>query len=301
MFVTENLSPFELLSELLCANRATEASTANFAEFKHNADLCPGFTNNILRTLQGYQKHRIDVLDAQGFHDKGVDVAIRVLAVDGTTKVGLQIKSYDEFAKWKAGRDPGFISRLRNQYTQARHEAGADYLYFVFCTDADEHREQLRSIASVFMDYPDVKIIDPQAAWTFFRMNDIDIDVEITRILCAGDFLLREGKRQLATLPTGGPSAVLHLVFRALAGDTAMTHDMYVSELIRHVEDGDLEEARLLMEAFEGILVEEIDIQNYRIVPNAYPTVCALYYDQLARYGGSASGAAARTSRLLLS
>lgn len=78
-----------------------------------------------------------------------------------------------------------------------------------------------------------------------------------------------------------------------------MTHEEY-SELVidaAGMEDG--ADPERLMEAMNRSIVEDVGVhEDYRIVPDAIPAVCALYYDQLARHGDP-STARARTNLLL--
>jgi len=299
MYLTETIDPLALVSEMLCREEVSEDETGRFAGYRHNKDLCPGFRKRILRILGTYEKHRIDVHDVQGFQDEGVDVAIRFDADEGTTKLGLQIKSFDEIKKWKDKKDPAFLSRLRNQYTQALHDAKVSFIYIVLCTDAIVHREQVRIVANAFQDYPQVKVIVPEAALAFFRMDDLEIDVEVTRILCARDFVLREARRAVSGFPPGGASLAINLIYRALAGETRMTHDEYSEILIDAAAEEDDADPQDLIEAMNRSLVEDVGIhEDYRIVPDAFPAVCALYYDQVARFS-SRSDAQARTWALL--
>lgn len=299
MFITENLSPIELLSELLCGDPVDEESTSRFSNYKHNNDLCPGFRKKILRIFNTYQKHRFDVHDVQAQQDKGVDVYISVESDAGHSKIGLQIKSEQEIADWKAGRAKDFISKLRNQWAQAIQERRVDQLYLVLCADAVAHRNHLREITTRFAEYDGLKIVMPDAALGFFGMDNTELDVAVTRLLCGRDFVLKEAQRAVSGLPAGGASLALDLIFRALAGETKMTHDEYSELLVDAAgldEDADPER---LMDAMNRSIVEDIGVhEDYRIVPDAFPAVCALYYDQLARHGDSDS-AKARTSLLL--
>ena len=299
MFVTENLSPLALLSELLCGDLADEESTRRFADLAHNKDLCPDFRKRILRIFSTYQKHRFDVHDVQAQMDKGVDVFVSIDGDDGPVAIGLQIKSDKEIVDWKAGRSKDFISRLRNQYTQALQERRIDQYYLVLCADAVAHRDHLREITTRFAEYDRLKIVMPDAAFGFFGMSEIELDVAVTRLLCARDFVLKEAQRAVGGLPPGGLSLAIDLIFRALAGETKMTHEEY-SELVLDAagmeDDADPER---LTEAMNRSLVEDVGVHDdYRIVPDAIPAVCALYYDQLARHGDP-SAARARTSLLL--
>jgi hypothetical protein len=299
MFITDEIGPLELVSELLCGESVDESATAAFSKYRHNNDLCPGFRNKILRVLSTYQKHRIDVYDIQGFQDKGVDVAIRVRTDDGMIRIGLQLKSDKEIVDWKAKRDPDFISKLRNQYAQARQEAKVDQLYLVLCGDAVAHRDHLRTITSNFVDYEGLKIISPEAAFAFFSMTNAELDVAVTKRLCARDFLLLEARRSLKALPPGGSAVAISLIFRALGGETALTHDDCSELIFEAADEAENDEPELLLQAFIGGLIYDPSFyEDYRIVPDSFPAICALYYDQFARYGDRE--AAKERTRLLL-
>lgn len=299
MFITENFTPLELLSELLCGDPVDEASTARFADYAHNKDLCPGFRKRILRVFNTYQKHRFDVHDVQAQADKGVDVFVSVDSDDGSIAVGLQIKSDKEIVDWKAGRSKDFITRLRNQYTQAIQERGVDQLYLVLCADAVAHRDHLREITTRFADYDRLKIVMPDAALGFFGLSEIELDVAVTRLLCARDYVLREARRSVRDLPTGGTALALVLIFRALDGETRMTHDEYSEFLEDACSEHEVDDPQALLAALDGFIVDDVGVHDpYRIIPDRAPAVCALYYDQLARHG-DASGARARTVMLL--
>lgn len=299
MFITESFTPLELLSELLCGDPSDEASTARFADYAHNKDLCPGFRSRILRVFNTYQKHRFDVHDVQAQADKGVDVFVRVNSDDGNTGIGLQIKSDKEIVDWKAGRSKDFISTLRNQYTQALQERGVDQLYLVLCTDAVAHRDHLREITTRFAAYDRLKIVMPEAALGFFGMSEIGLDVAVTRLLCARDYVLREARRSVCDFPPGATALALELIFRALDGETRMTHEEYSELLDDACSEHEIDDPQALVAALDGFIVDDVGVHDpYRIIPDRAPAVCALYYDQLARHGDT-SGARARTVMLL--
>ncbi|MFT8506890.1 hypothetical protein [Acetobacter sp.] len=300
MFITEEIGPLALVSDLLVGEAVDENQTYKFERYRHNRDLCPGFRDRILRVLNTYEKHRIDVHDIQGFQDKGVDVIVKMQTDEELVRLGLQIKSEKEIVDWKKGRSPNFISNIRNQYTQARQEAKVNQLYLVLCADAVAHRDHLRTLINSFVDYEGLKVILPESAFGFFSMSDAELDVAVTRRLCPRDFLLREARRSIDGLPPGGSGLALELIFRALNGDTAMTHSEYEEYVFASADDVDCDDPSELLAALNRKLVEEISIESYRIVPNAFPAICAVYFDQMARHNIGSEGAAQRTSLLVL-
>ncbi|GBQ79880.1 hypothetical protein AA14337_1564 [Acetobacter malorum DSM 14337] len=300
MFVTEKIGPLAIVSDLLAGESVAEDQTWHFERYRHNKDLCPGFRDRILRVLNTYEKHRIDVHDIQGFQDKGVDVIVRVQTDEGLVRLGLQIKSEKEIVDWKNGRSPHFIANIRNQYTQARQEAKVNQLYLVLCANAVAHRDHLRTLINSFVDYEGLKVILPESAFGFFSMSDAEIDVAVTRRLCSRDFLLLEARRSIDGLPPGCSGLALTLIFRALNGDSVMTHSEYEKYIFATADEVDCDDPAELMTALNRTLVENISIESYRIVPNAFPAICAVYFDQIARHNIGSEGAAERTSLLVL-
>lgn len=170
----------------------------------------------------------------------------------------------------------------------------------MLCADAVAHRDHLRTLINSFVDYEGLKVISPESAFGFFSMSDAELDVAVTRRLCSRDFLLREARGSIDGFPTGGSGLVLELIFRALNGDTLMTHSEYEKYLFESADDVDCDDPSELMAALNRTLVENISIESYRIVPNAFPATCAVYFDQMARHNTGSEGAAERTALLVL-
>lgn len=112
MLVTDRLTPGETLAELLDLRGVEIAETVRFRDLGHDRDLCPGFRERVAALLGSYLAYRTDVQDTQGMRDEGIDVHL-YYQLDGTRRVGLQVKSFDEIDKWATGKDPAFMMRLR--------------------------------------------------------------------------------------------------------------------------------------------------------------------------------------------
>jgi hypothetical protein len=77
MFITNPLTPAQLLAELLSLRHRSKADTVSFRPLRHNSDLCPAFQEKVDEMLDAYMRHRTDVQDIQGPRDGGVDVLLR--------------------------------------------------------------------------------------------------------------------------------------------------------------------------------------------------------------------------------
>ncbi len=121
MFITNQLTPAETLSELLNLKGYSKADTERFRKLRHNDHLCPGFRERVDGVLDAYKSHRTDVHDIQGPRDEGVDVLL-TYAFDGEHRVGLQVKSFDEIEAWRTKRDKEFVQRLKAQHATGVHK-----------------------------------------------------------------------------------------------------------------------------------------------------------------------------------
>lgn len=299
MYITENIDPIALLTELMRRRHYDDGDTRQFKTLKHNNDLCPHFDEKVKRVLSDYEKHRIDVYDIQGFSDRGNDILIGFSSDDGPRRVGLQIKSYDDFkAWWGVKGSTEFMDKLRSQYAQATRAGGVSTWYLVLCTDAVEHRDALRRVRAEFGDYDRVKIIDPVEALSFYRMDDLEIDTAVTQKLCANDFVLLAATKSLDDLEFKAGPVALEFVCLGLAGETQVSDEKVYELIVPYANDHGVD-AHDVLGALEGLVDRQEDF-GYVISPQYLKAVCAVYYDQSFRFGGSESDMFARLSLLLL-
>lgn len=299
MFITENVDPVALLTDLMRRRHFADVDTAQFKTLKHNNDLCPAFDEKVKRVLSDYEKHRVDVYDIQGFSDRGNDIVVGFSSDDGPRRVGLQIKSYDDFKAWWGNKgSTDFMDKLRSQYAQATGRGGVDTWYLVLCTDAVAHRDALRHVRAEFSGFDRVKIIDPVEALSFYRMEEVEIDTAVTQRLCANDFVLIAARKSLDELEFSAGPVALELVCRGLAGETHVTDEQVYEAIVPYANEHGVE-AHDVLGALEGVVDRHEDF-GYVISPQYLKAVCAVYYDQSFRFGGSEYDMLARLTLLLL-
>jgi hypothetical protein len=290
MFITNRLTPAEMLSELLAQKGYTNAETERFKTLRHNRDLCPQFRERVSAMLDAYKSHRTDVLDTQGPRDEGVDVMLKYY--DGEQhRLGLQIKSYDEIKQWAKGRNKNFILTLKAQYTSAIQNVKVDDYYLLLCTDEIDHEEQIRSICSELKQFERLTIVRPRRALAFYEMADVEVWAFVTRVLCKDDGVLEAALETVSEMPGDRAYLTLALVCRAFEGDIHVTQDDLMAMYADWVEmdpNSDPEGDRIadLVQELEGAGLVMTD-SDFVIEIGALPTsLCATYFDQKQRHGG---------------
>jgi len=291
MFVTNELSPLEMLSELVSLNGVSSEDTKRFAELRHDKNLCPGFRDQIETMLGTYKSHRTDVQDTQGIRDDGVDVQLRYYQ-DGNHRVGLQIKSHKEIEDWKTKRDDHFVMRLKSQLSAAVANADVDFYFVLLCTDEIAHQKQIRFICSELKQFDNVRIVRPIQALTFFELDNSWISAFVTRKLCKSDPLLEAARTEACSMVGDHAFILLTLMCMASEGQRFVTQEQIFeiydewTELVAsaasvHERLGDL----LWQLDSNGLSVTTDGVDRLSIAD--FPTSwTALYFDQKHRLGG---------------
>jgi hypothetical protein len=225
MFITDSLTPAETLSELLGIKGYTKDDTERFTSLQHNKDLCPGFCDRASTMLDAYASHRTDVHDIQGARDEGVDVMLKYKQDGSTRRLGLQIKSYNEFKKWEQGKDDNFVQRLKAQYTSAVNNAQVDDYYLLLCTDETEHQNQIRLICSEFKLFDSLKIVEPRQTLAFYELANEEVHAYVTQLLCKDDSMLKAALRCIGDMSRDYAYMVLALICRAFEGEVELTDE----------------------------------------------------------------------------
>ncbi|EZP68030.1 hypothetical protein BV97_05671 [Novosphingobium resinovorum] len=219
MFITNALNPGEMLAELLKGGpRVSAAATAEFADLRHDRDLCPGFAD-LLKTMLGvYKAYGHEVHDIQSFRDDGVDVVMRYEDKDGRERVaGLQIKSEDEFRRWEK-KEYSLINTLKGQQATAKSNVSVDEYYVILCVDATQHRTRIRTLCSELKNFRPCEIIEPEDVLNFFRTDGLALWARVTRILCSGDRILDRAETEVENLKPDVAFFLVTLVCEALDG-----------------------------------------------------------------------------------
>lgn len=191
MFITHEMDAGEMLAEHLKGRRVSPAATAAFADLRHDRDLCPHIADQVNTMLGVYRAYGQEVHDIQSFRDDGVDVLLRYEDKDGQErKVGLQIKSEEEFRQWEVKKLP-LIQILKGQAAQAVANIRLDAFYVVLCVDAIRHRQRIRNVCSELKNFSPCEIIEPTDALGFYQMAPMDLWARTTRMLCHRDVVLR--------------------------------------------------------------------------------------------------------------
>lgn len=291
MFITDRLTPAEMLSQLLAIKGRTEADTERFKLLRHDRDLCPQFCERTSAMLDAYMSHRTDVQVTQGPRDEGVDVMLNY-EDNGQHRLGLQIKSYSEIEKWKKGCNRGFVNTLKAQYTSATQAMRVDDYYLVLCTDEIVHEKQIRIICSELKQFDRLKIVIPRRALAFYEMTDTEVRAFVTHLLCRHDIVLEAALRKIREMPKDRAYVTLALICHAFQNKLYVSQDNLMAmhedwlEICPASDPYGDRIADLVQELLDqaGLTMRdeyfEIDISTLPV------SLCAMYFDQKLRHGG---------------
>ncbi|HEU5402781.1 MAG TPA: hypothetical protein VFU86_15580 [Terriglobales bacterium] len=199
--------------------------TAAFRHLRHNDFLCPTAERQLNRYLDCFLKYQRVAYDVQGPRDRGTDLLLRYEVDNEDRFVVLQVKSYDDL------KDREYLSRLKAQTFEIHAEYGARlaHCYIIVCTDANEHRSQLRNIKKEFATVSWATVVDPAYAWTFLHLSDIRIDAIVQAVLKENDAVYSEARKTIASLAPLEIAVLLCLVW--LARDTR-SREVQVEKLL---------------------------------------------------------------------
>lgn len=291
MYVTENISPLELLSQLLTLP-APQKIGDNFRNLGHNDVLCTRFNDLVNVMLGAYMRHRAGAYDIQGFTDQGADVLLSCENDEGQIlSAALQIKSYAEVEqdlKLETGKRQ-LISKLKAQYVNALSKHRIDTFYVLLCCDGGKkHRDFVRRVCAELTGLANVKVIAPAYAWAFFEMRPDNILAYCTRVLCSGDPLLREVRDMFEGRSTAYRWAAINAVVNQLDDMRSLDIDDlhwagggepskgWHDELDSAIQD-------LLFNAD----LDSISGSTFELAHDAFLPLRALYYDTRVRHGTS--------------
>ncbi|MNB73962.1 hypothetical protein D3C81_240710 [compost metagenome] len=291
MFITNEVNPLEILSQLLTQVSAPAISD-EFVDLAHNRDLCPGFKDRLDEILSSYMRHRSTVYDIQGFTDQGADVLLVWDDDSGERRrAALQIKSYAEI-KQDLGREVGkrqLINSLKSQFVSAKSKHGLDMFYILLCGDGTAtHHDFVRRVCAEFTNLDDVKVITPAQAWSFYSMKAEDISSYCMRVLCKGDPVVREVQEEFAS----ESDAYRYVAISAVVSQLCSASDFDVEDMSHGASMCDeLGWEEQIEKAIQSLMwsgdVVSDDGGSFKLRYDAFPTLRALYYDSKVRHGFS--------------
>jgi len=288
MFITNELTPAEILAELIKGRRTSVGATRRFVKLKHDKDLVPHFTEQIDSILDVYKAYEMDAHDIQGIRDDGVDLLLRFDHDDVQRRVGLQIKSNDEFDQW-AKKKLNMVEKLKAQYSAARENARVDYYYVLICADDRAHRKRVRTVCSEFKNFRHCTVIEPRDALGFYDMSPRDLMVRTTRLLCDTDVILRQALREADSVEADVAFFLTSLVCHAFFRGTCVEEENLVelwSQWSELAENGAKPNDHMA-DIFENLVddgVLEFDRDRYVIDTAQLPSgLCALFFDLRVR------------------
>jgi hypothetical protein len=290
MFITHEIDAGEMLAEHLKGRRVTPTATAAFVDLRHDRDLCPHFANQVNTILGVYRAYGQKVHDIQSFRDDGVDVLLVYEDKDGQErKIGLQIKSEEEFRQWEAKKLP-LIQILKGQAAQAVANVRLDAFYIVLCVDAVRHQKRIRNVCSELKNFSRCEIIEPIDALGFYQTKPMDLWARTTRMLCNRDVILGRAKSEADARAPDVAFFTIALLCQAFEGslrvDDARLFDIWNDweEFAGTVAGDQNRLSDILWELNgDGVLGGEVG-DDYTIQVNRLPhALSALYFDLKVR------------------
>jgi hypothetical protein len=292
MFITNAATPAEILANLIMPTSASVG--AEFKKLGHNNDLCPRFQNRAELILSSYSRHKASVDDIQGFTDQGVDVLLQYSDQDGVRRsVGLQIKSYREIEDdlKLESKNRTLIGSLHAQRTRAQSKHRVEMFYILLCGDGGlKHRDFVRRVQAEFTSIPDVRVITPGQAWSFFNLEDQDIVLYCMRILCKDDYVLQQARKAFDGDSDEYRRMMIGWVASQLEGDGELPIDRLVEYAAGGDDDRDRSEIKdLVVHKFLDRLningeIENIDGVLFKLISTEFEPIRALYFDVLVRH-----------------
>lgn len=283
MFITNELTPAEVIAELIKGDRLTIKATRRFRSLKHDRDLLPAFSQRLECILDFYQAYGNDVHETQSMRDEGVDILWRYKYKDEERRIGIQVKSNPEFEDWSK-RGFKMIEKLKSQYSTAMNNARVDDYYIIICADAAAHRARIRTICSELKNFAHCTIIEPTYALGFYEKSGLDVAIRTARLLCSGDRTLKQAMREVDSIEPDVAFALISLLCRAFQDRSVVTQETLQDiwddwlEYVGSDADSERSVADIVNELVGDGILDQDDVA-YTIDYTELPaSLCALYF-----------------------
>ena len=233
-----------ILDELLRYRQSPASATAGFKSLKHNDALCPSIERQLNTFLDCSVKYHKVAYDVQGPRDRGTDIVLRYTQDEETRYLALQVKSYDDL------KERNYLNILKAQLFEVEGEYGAalSHCFVVLCTDAVEHKNQLRNIKKDCSRSAHITVVDPAYAWTFLRLSDMRIDALVQVILKEDDAVYREARKSISDLAPLEVAILVSAILRARESgsnqvDLSSVRAVgFVDDALEHIPDWERDE-----------------------------------------------------------
>ncbi|WP_321324796.1 hypothetical protein [Thiomicrorhabdus sp.] len=187
--------------------------TERFNSLKHDKDLLPVFNQKFNFIIQSCGKYGNISHEIQGMNDKGVDILITYYNDYDRSKIGIQVKSFDDMNQTE------WLKTLKAQIIDAS-QSGCDDYYILYCTDLKQHKKKLNyALADLSNSKFPMKVhhVVPNQVLSFMNKSQVDLLTEISLGLRWDDYVKDEASESLRKLNLHGASILIYVVFEFLS------------------------------------------------------------------------------------
>jgi hypothetical protein len=233
----------EVIYTLLQYKRCNERDVKNFQKLKHNNDLCPGFQKKIEYIIQMFTKYRTITYDIQGFKDDGTDIVARCTEYDDTKYTCFQIKSHSDMEK------PDYLTKIKCQAndTMNGYSSNLSDYYIILCCDINNGsiKNKVRQVEAAFSKTSHIHIIEPEYAYTFLKLGEIQIDALIKSKLSDEDIIFRQALNIVHDMTPTERGILFYLIWRNLDDNKGLISlseiidSNFIKFIYKHVPDYD--------------------------------------------------------------
>ncbi|HDR9150339.1 TPA: DUF4365 domain-containing protein [Burkholderia vietnamiensis] len=284
----DEYSPLEIISEILSYNKYTNRDTKDFFQGERSSHdwLVEKWADKIDVVLNSFRRLGNEIYAQQSLRDYGVDVRLAFDHQNRTHQIGFQIKSNREaISDEKKNRiAESMTATLKRQAYEASRHSGVDQLWIVLAFDRETHYKKVQTINAELLSGKEtefrVNIIDPRSAMSLLAMPDEKIDAFCTKLLCANDEVFVAAQREIESMNNFTRQVVLDHIGNALKGDRQVSQsEVWPTDY----DDNDaINEIRDLEN--NGFLTSDECGNFFTVEPDAFPGLCALYFEGRVRH-----------------
>lgn len=296
-------TPLGILAELLAHSPPTAGETDRFSEkeLSSHTYLLSELRDRLEAILSSFERLGCESSENQGLDDSGVDLLLRFQENGQPRRIGFQIKSNREaddsaeLAKALKNRpkpivDPEdtLLRTLKRQAHEARLETKVDEWWVLPCSNLKVHKGRFAAINAHFNNHPDpawpIRVVPPDHILGLLTMSTGQIDAFCTLLICRDDEVLSASRFEFGSLSSAAQNFVGGTFNEALRGDFEV-EDRAFFDAVRNDENGlDAAQLRDELESIGYVARLHVGDAN-KLDPQAFPGLCALYFEGRVRHG----------------